>query len=189
MPNTIILIGPMAAGKSTIAKLLAQQLGRENHALDDYRWDYYEQMGRDRAAEKAIYENEGLWGIYRHFKPYEAYSVERILADYPDAVIDFGAGQAVQDDPALFGRIEAALAPYHNVFLLLPSPDLDASVAILNARFMAMDYAADVDPAALELNAYLTKHPANFKLAKHIIYTDGKTTDQTAADIIALIVP
>ena len=48
MESLIILIGPMAAGKSTIAKILAEKLNLPQHPMDDVRWDYYEEIGYNK---------------------------------------------------------------------------------------------------------------------------------------------
>ena len=46
---TLVLIGPSASGKSTLAPLLAQQLGLEHVQLDEIRWRYYDEIGFDHA--------------------------------------------------------------------------------------------------------------------------------------------
>jgi hypothetical protein len=101
-------------------------------------------------------------------------------------VIDFGAGHSVYEDAALFARVESALAPFPYVILLLPSPDLDESVAILNERFAALleREVGEVDPALLTLNAHFTKHPSNTRLAKLTVYTEGKTPEETCDEIL-----
>lgn len=58
-----------------------------------------------------------------NWKPFEAYAVERMMADRPLAVIDFGAGHSVFEDETLFERVRVALEPFPNVVLLLPSAD------------------------------------------------------------------
>ena len=41
----IVLIGPMASGKSTIARLLEERTGLTNVPIDYIRWYYYFQHG------------------------------------------------------------------------------------------------------------------------------------------------
>lgn len=187
MKATIILIGPICAGKSTIAALLAEKLGFPRYEMDEIRWKYYAEIGYDPAVAAQIVESsEGMLGLLRHWKPFEAYAVERVLADYPDCVHDFGAGHSVYEDENLFVRVEHALAPYPNVILLLPSPDLDESVEILNARFtqLLMRETGKVDGALLNLNEGFVRHPSNRKLAKMIVYTNKKTPADTCAEIL-----
>lgn len=186
MDRTIILIGPMCAGKSTVAELLAARLNLPQYAVDDDRWDYYKEIGYDEAAAAAIVRSEGMVGLLRYWKPFEAHTVERVLAEHAGGVIDFGAGHSVYDDEALFARVQAALAPFPNVVLLLPSPDLDESVAVLNARFTALleREVGTVDPELLKVNEHFVKHPSNHRLATLAVYTGGKSPDETCAEIL-----
>ena len=47
MYSTIILIGPVNAGKSTIAALFSQRLGWRCCSLDDNCWQHYQEQGYD----------------------------------------------------------------------------------------------------------------------------------------------
>lgn len=187
MHKTIILIGPMCAGKSTIAPLLAERLGLSTRALDDLRWDYYDEIGFDHARAKAIVESEqGMLGVLAYSKPFEVHAVERALVDYPDCILDFGAGHSVQEDAALFARLENALAPYPHVILILPTADLDEATRLLNERFAALllREVGVVDDKLLALNEHFVKHPSNHQLATMVVYTQGKTPDETCDEIV-----
>ena len=187
MPSTIILIGPMSVGKSTIAALLAEKLGMTRYEVDEDRWTYYNEIGYDtEKAAQIAHSDAGMVGLLRYWKPFEAHTVERVLADHSGCVIDFGAGHTVYEDEALFARVQRALAPFPHVILLLPSPDLDESVAVLNARFAQLlrDEVGAVDPALLDVNAQFVRHPSNHRLAKMVVYTGGKTPDATCAEIL-----
>lgn len=188
----IILIGPMSAGKSTVAPLLAEQLGLPYYELDEDRWDYYEEFGYDKAeAARIANSEEGMVGLLRYWKPFEAHAVERAVAEHSDCVIELGAGHSVHEDPALFARVQQALAPHPHVILLLPSPDRDESVAILNARFSQLlrDEVGEVDPRLLDVNEHFVKHPSNHTLARLVVYTKDKTAAETCADILAQLRP
>ena len=110
MPQ-VVLIGPIAAGKSSVADLLAERTGRRNVPLDLVRWAYYYQIGYDRAEERRGVRAHGQLAREAYWKPFEAYAVERVLADFPDTLIDFGAGHSVYEEEELFARVQAALAP------------------------------------------------------------------------------
>ena len=185
MTSTVILIGPISAGKSTIAQLLAAKLDMPRYEVDEDRWRYYDEIGYDKAEGKRIAEAEGMIGLIQYWKPFEAHVVERVLVEHPNTVMDFGAGHSYYEDAALFARVEKALAPFPNVILLLPSPDLDESVEILNARFTELltREVRSVDPMLLELNAQFVKQPSNHKLAKMVVYTKGKTPEETCEEI------
>lgn len=181
--TNIILIGPMGAGKTIIGGLLSKRLNRQWVQLDELRWAYYDEIGYDKIKAKQIYDEGGVKALGAYWKPFEAHSVERVLADYHDCVIDFGAGHSVYEDAALLARVQRALAPYPYVIFLLPSPDLDESLRILNTRIPS-----EVPPENYEvfisMNEYFLKHPSNFELAKITVYTRDKTPEETCDEII-----
>ena len=183
MQRSIVLIGPVGAGKSTQGSLLAEALGWPQCRMDQVRKTYYAEIGYDDQTAKDIFAQEGFAGMYRHWKPFEIYAVERVLADYQDkdTVIDFGGGHSVYEDDALFARAKTAFAPYANVVLLLPCPDLDESVRLLRERsggFVSHD---------IDFDEHFTKHHSNHDLAKIVVYTQDRTPEQTRDDILARI--
>lgn len=185
MPSDIVLIGPIGAGKSTIGKLLAERLKLPQCSMDECRWDYYEEIGYDRKLAEQKRKEGGFWEIYKYWKPFEAYAVRRLLSDTQSGsqqhVIDFGAGHSVYEDSALFQSVERVLQPYPNVVLLLPSPDPDESVRILNTR---NGYVLGDEP---NVNERFVRHPSNVRLAKFMIYTVGKTPEQSCNEILKQI--
>jgi len=180
MNSEIILIGPIGAGKSTVGKLLSEKLNLPQVEMDELRTKYYIEIGYDEAVAKSKRETEGFWGMYQYWKPFEAHAVERLLSEHKDCVIDFGAGHSVFEDEKLFDRVQKILAPYKNVFLLLPSPDLDESINILNER---EEFLHEMKP---NINEHFIKHHSNYDLAKHIIYTKDKTPEETCEEILHL---
>src|SRR5690606_29738165 len=116
--QSIILIGAMCAGKSTIAALLAEKLAIPRYEVDENRWDFYQEIGYDAAEAKRIADEGGMMALIEHWKPFEAHTVERVLATQSACVIDFGAGHSVYEDPALFARVQAALKPFPYVILV-----------------------------------------------------------------------
>ncbi len=183
MKTTIILIGPMGAGKTTIGEKLSKRLGMERVQLDEIRQSYYDEIGYDNAVAKHIHDESGMAGILAYWKPFEAHSVERVLQDYTNCVIDFGAGQSVYDDDDLFKRVKDVLAPYPNVVLLLPSADREESIDILNTR-IPPDVPPDIISWYKEMNVYFLNHHSNTDLAKLIVYTKDRTPDETCDEII-----
>jgi shikimate kinase len=178
----IILIGPMGAGKSTQGKLLAAGLGLPRCSMDELRWDYYREIGYDDARQREIGEKEGFAGVYRYWKPFEAHAVERLLAEHRDCVIDFGAGHSVFEDGELFERVRKALDPRPNVVLLLPSSDPEVSIRVLRDRSRDRS-----PPGENDINAHFVRHRSNYELAKIVIYTEGRTPEQTCESILAAI--
>jgi shikimate kinase len=186
----IIFIGPLGAGKTSVGHLLAERLDLPFCSVDTVREAYYQELGYDEtlAAQIAASE-EGLRGVLRYSKPFEARMVEKVLADH-HGLIDFGASNSVYEDPALFSRVENALAPYPNVILLLPSPDPDESVEILKNRLIRMltEAGKEFTDELFELNEYFVKHPSNRQLAKLVIYTKDKTPEKICDEILLKLV-
>ncbi len=177
MRSAIILIGPVRTGKSTIGRLLATQLAFPFYELDELRFGYYHEIGYDPAEAKRRIESEGFWGLYRYWKPFEAYAVERLLKEHRTGVISFGAGHSVYEDDALFQRVQAVMAPFPRTVLLLPSPDIEVTMKVLRSR--------DVDPPVTEpdINEHFVRHHSNYDLAKEVVYTLGKTPEETCDEI------
>ncbi len=171
----IILIGPMNVGKSTIARLLAARLGLPRNPLDKNRWRYYAEIGFDEDYARRLAETEGVEAGLRYCKPFEVHAVERHLSECRDCVVDFGAGYSVQDDPALQERVRRSLAPFPYVVLLLPCPNEDEALACLNER---------VGEDLRGVNERYIRNPANRELAKAIVYTIGKTPEETCSEVL-----
>jgi hypothetical protein len=189
---SIMLIGPMSSGKSTIHTALSSLLGYTPIELDDIRWDYYNEIGYDSENERQIRETEGLEAVLKYWKPFEVHAVERVLKAYPENyVIAFGGGHSVYEDEALFQRAKDALAPFPYVILLLPTDDMTKNEAILRARFHAAepDIPEDLLDTIMGFNRVFLQHPSNSRLATHTIYTDGKSVDEICAEIEKLILP
>lgn len=97
-------------------------------------------------------------------------------------MIDFGAGHSVYEDTSLFHRVQKVLEFYPNIVLLLPSPDLDESLRILNER---NEYVPDGSP---NINEHFLRHSSNYILAKFTVYTKEKTPQETCHEILKLVV-
>jgi hypothetical protein len=128
-------------------------------------------------------------GLIEYWKPFEAHAVERALEEFNDCVMDFGAGHSVFEDEHLFQRVEKVLKPYKFVFLILPSPDLDRSVEIVNQRFsdLLVSEVGKIDSELLKLNEFFVRHPSNAALAKKTFYTEGRSAKATVDDILEWI--
>jgi hypothetical protein len=187
--KSIILIGPSKAGKTTLAKALSQQLQRPWLDLDDLRWDYYREIGYDHDLAQSIRAQGGMKALAEHWKPYDIHAVERVLVEYPeDHILSFGAGHSVYEDAEQFARAERALAPFSDIFLILPSLDIDEACALMRQRIFDDDgLPDDALDAITAINRFFMEHPSNRRLAHHVIVNAGKTVDQTCSEILALL--
>lgn len=178
MKPEIILIGPIGSGKTTVAELLSMRTGLPRRSMDELRWKYYDEIGYDRDLARQKRTEEGFWGLYRYWKPFEAYAVKRLLSSFCDCIFDLGGGHSVYEDDELFQQVCDLLAPYSHVALLMPSPDIEESVKILHAR---NDYDSD---GQRQVNEHFIRHHSNYDLAKHIVYTKDKEPDQIGNEIL-----
>jgi hypothetical protein len=179
MISDIILIGPPMAGKSTLGKLLSARLGLPQCSLDRHL-GYYTDAGFDESLADRIISKRGFEGLYHYRKFFDLEVVARVLSEYRDFVIDFGACHSTYEDGTLRARARKLLRPYTNVVLLLPDPDPGRSIRALEERGCLKS----VD--GFNLCEHLVTHPSNFELAKFIVYTGGKTPAETCEEILFL---
>lgn len=170
--SEVVLIGPHRAGKSTIAGLLSERLGVPICSLDNIKWDYFARYGFDREAGRRVQDAKGFHALTLHLKLYSIQMVEDVLSEHRDCIFDFGAGHSMYEDPDHVARVHAALAPFRNVTLLMPTPNKDQSVLILQHR--AGPWTPDAG-AYFEFERYEVEHPSNYSLAKHRIYTEDQS--------------
>ena len=184
--HNIILIGPGAAGKSTLAPLLAARLDIPALDLDKLRWGYMADIGYDDARARRIRREQGFSALAAHWKPYDIHSVKRVLQDYPQGhVIAFGAGHSIYTGGYL-KQAQQVLAG-HTVILLLPTPDSDKNRVIFKRRLRASNpelTEESVEEISAE-NARYVDHLSNFALATMMHYTEGKSPAQSADEIYA----
>ena len=176
--SNIVFIGPRGTGKTTVGRLLAERLGRTQVSMDTLRFQYYAEAGWGPQAQQKTFEDEGHEGYYRRWQQFRLTVVERILNEHQNCVIDFGAGHSVFEDEVDFKRVYELLAPYPNVILLMPSPDRDESITILEQRNTPMINGMVAD-------RFFVTHPSNWKLAKQVVYTQGKTPSEVKDEILA----
>ena len=166
--ESIILIGPMGTGKSTIAKVLSEKTGMPNISLDNRK--YY---------PKGFYENTD----FDYQKKYELELANRILSGINEpSIIDFGAGHSVYENPEMFEELKKTLDYFRNVVLILPSSNMAESINILNER-RKFSIMSESDK---ENWRFLT-FKGNEELATIIVYTNNKTPEDVSNEVLELI--
>ena len=177
MRSEIILIGPVGIGKTTVAELLSTQLGLPKVSMDEILFKYMREVGFEESHWKTIEAKLGKSGAYRYLKVFGSHAVKRILDDHKNCVFDFGGGGVIGEFPDEFAAIDAALAQFENVVFLIPTFDKKESLQFLYHRL-------GVKPEGWTILEHLVFHHSHEELAKHIVYTKGKTPEEVAADVL-----
>lgn len=177
--TAVILIGPLKAGKTTVGRLLAERLGRPFISLDQLERKYTAALGFDAETAAAIRRREGALAGYNYRRQFFAEAVARFLAEHPTGVLELGGGHPIVPDETQQTRIAQALAPFPHVILLLPTADLAESLRILRGR---------QKPERLvegDLNEEFLRDDRFMRLAKHVVYTAGKSPVEVCEEIAA----
>ena len=173
----IILIGPIGAGKTTIGKLLAEKLSIPFYSLDEEGKQYTASLGYSDEQYDHTKEQEGPFPAYEYARGFFDEALVRFLDAHDDGVFDLGGGHPVVPDEQKQQRINALLKPYSNIILLMPMENLDESLTILRKRNEITDEIPD-------FNALYFKDRTFWDLAKFVVYTEGKTPEETCGEVL-----
>jgi shikimate kinase len=190
MKLPIIIIGPMHAGKSTIANLLAKKLSLPETSVDAIALEYYIKHGINQKKMEEVMKSDNFHDYVDYMRPYELSAVLDMVNDFPDTIISFGAGHSYFMQKKDIEQILSIKKQTPNIFLLLPSKDKEETRKILELR-MNEDRKGKMSDERLhtrnEVNTSFINSESNFLLADRIIYTDGKTPEQCCEEIIELL--
>ena len=167
--NTIILIGPMGTGKSTVAKLLKNKIeGIDRISLDD------------RERLNILYKNKRKFG---NFKNFEFVLTGTVLSSLNKPyIIDFGAGHSIYEDEILRSQMKKMCSQFKNIILLLPSKDKAKSREILaERRKIKLGSHKDQD------NWHFITAENNYEIATNILYEENKTPEDISREIMKLV--
>lgn len=183
MRSEIVLIGPPFAGKSTIGGLLAQALGIPQVSHDELRWVYFREIGyRDDLAQE-MRQKGGFMTIVAYWCLFNSYAIENLLGGHTNCVFDLGGGPIVFESEPQWEQIKKALAPFEHVVRLLPSPEPETSIRILQERGRHLQ---GTNVQGFDWSRFLVNHPQNQNLATLEVFTEGKSPAETCAEIIRL---
>lgn len=175
----IILLGPVAVGKTTTARLISKKIHKPVISLDDLRFDYYKEIGYDHNHMKELHEKAGIMAIFQYGKIFDAYSIERILEDHQNCIFDFGGGNIVSGYDFDLNRIKKALEPYENVVFLVPGKDNKETLKFIYER-------RDIKPGDRELIEYLVYNHSNYEVAKHMVFVKDKTSEEVCDEVLSI---
>ncbi|HEY0698984.1 MAG TPA: hypothetical protein VGD43_14380 [Micromonospora sp.] len=136
----IVVVGPPAAGKSTVAAVLAARRGLEVSCFDEDPLHWYGKFGYTEQAADDAYASGGLPAWHAYTAPHEA----RALADVvttTDGVVDTGGGVALQRAGSAEERmLRTALDRAGLAVLVCPHlDDPDQAADVLAQRLLARE--------------------------------------------------
>jgi hypothetical protein len=189
MRDDIVLIGPLSAGKTSVALYLSERLSLLYYPMDRIKWYYRFKNGYDIARGTKILRTYGFAALLKYASPFFSLKdIENFLNEFSGGILDFGASQSFFDDDNLLAEASRILQPFRNIVLLLPSPNLEESIEVLSQRirerYREKERTPEVVKSYVDVNRQFVLHKSNSLIAKYVVYTGGKNIEETGEEII-----
>lgn len=181
---SLVLIGPAASGKSTLGKILADDLELQFVDLDEVSDAYYDEVGWSIPHLVERIEKVGRVAAEREWEIARAHAVCRAVVDFPEAVIAFGAGHASYTQPQYARQVALALKHIAHVVFIEPCADRAKSLKILRSRSIASKN-TDWIRESHDFLAQWLDDPLSRKLATTTLYTETESPQQSAQRLLA----
>lgn len=178
--KSLVLIGPAAAGKSTVGALVAAALGRPFIDLDEVAAAYYEEAGQPLDDLIRHIAHVGLVAAHRWWQPARAHAAVRVIGDHPNTVIAFGAGHSHFEDDVAAEPVHHALADCF-VVLLLPAADPEVAHRVLADR-CTQERGEEWGGSTFLLD--WVRSAQNLALADNVVYTGSRTAGEVADEVV-----
>lgn len=179
MPEHIVLIAPPGIPKMVVGVHTARMLDLPLHSPDDFTDDEWKTFGFDATADVKSWAEGGAYANYQLHRSLRLRVLGHMLNKPERSVIVLPPDYVVQEDADLLEQTKALLDNIKYVILLTPTDNVNENAVLLDADLK--DF-----PDWSVVNAYWVNNPSNERLAKHIVYTKGKTEEQTRDEILAL---
>ena len=170
--KSVIFIGPMCAGKSTISRLMSEKTKMPLISLDNREQlsEYYKQISEIDS-----------------FKLRELFLVGYVLSELKEpSVINFGAGHSIQENVIYRMELQRIMSKFKNVVLIEPSRNPEISEKILAERIRVREHDNN-SSKKIEHNKHFINCGYNEQLASHICQTEGKTAEECVDEIINIV--
>jgi shikimate kinase len=165
MPPRVVLVGPMGAGKTTVAELLGEAWGVPVRDTDA---DIVERTGREISD---IFVESGE----EHFRHLEAEAVARAMAEH-DGVLALGGGAVLR------AETRDLLTGVPVVFLRVSLSDAVRRVGLGVGRPLLLGNVRARIKKLLD-----ERTPIYESVASHVVETDGRTPGEVAAEVQELV--
>jgi hypothetical protein len=186
--NNIILIGPLATGKSTIAAKLSEITGLLNFPIDKLKWYYRFKNGYNLQTSTDILVNKGFEELIVYVEAFFGTNELKSILNEFEGIIDLGATDSYCDNLQRMRELKSFFHDFPNIFLIMPSKNKKKSKEILDQRLYKRyekdPLKAPVMGSYMKMNEKFINSNYNRQIAKHVIYTADKSIETIAQEIL-----
>lgn len=188
--DSIVVMGPAGAGKSTITYILERYLSIESLHTDEYG----KKLANSRKIElpNIINYSKDIKTFLKRRELLTTLVMENINID-ETFILDTGADFVYMSKIEELLELKKELLKYKNRILLLPNKDLEISyrnlkrVLAYRTRFYGDGRHKHLIELQSEINRFLLESKIYDEFDPQVIYTNGKTENETAKEVIAYI--
>ena len=173
--NSILLIGGMSIGKSTVSEILSKKLNIPVVSVDAYKDEVLlEDPNYNFDKQLEIRKNQGYIGEMNFLTPYVNKALSRILDNisFPQ-IIDISSLNTINENKQLISKIRK----FKNVILLYSKSNEE----ILRRRNI------DINSELGQIYLKTLKNPIDKKICTKKINVDSKTPEEITKEIIMTI--
>lgn len=186
--SEVILIGPPAAGKSTIAGELCKSLSAPVVSLDELAKAFLPELGFDvTEAEARFAQGFSHWRAY--VAKFEVQLLSISMKMFEDCIFDIGAGFVVADhDAAITSLPSQALKGFSNVVHVTPALESQLALTICYERLCQRNLPDVSHAQCMEIARYFSARSEDFeRLATVSVVTQNESPAQSVIRILKCI--